>query len=82
MSGSGVAPPGGGGAAGPTTWTRAAVLRALSERYLLNRAVERSGFRRLALASAAFVAYRFVKAKLFDQPVASAGGGGGARGRA
>ncbi len=45
-------------------WTSEAVRKALNERSLMMREVERKGFRRLVMASAAFLALKWLKTRL------------------
>jgi len=42
------------------------VRQALSQRYMVARAVEREGFRRVVIACVIFVGYRFVKQRFFN----------------
>ena len=60
----------------PPAPSRAEVLRAMNERLLLVRRLERAGLRRCLLACGAFLAYKVLRARVFG------GGAGGAPGGA
>ena len=60
--------------------TRAEVLRAMNERLLLVRRLERSGLRRCLMACGAFLVFKVLRARVFGGGAGGAPGAGGGSG--